>query len=118
MKHVEKHNVLISSDHGFRSGYSCETQLLVTMNDFMKADDAGLQTDIVTLDLSKAFDTVPHKKLLLKMGAYGIRGPINWLKMFLTNRKMKVVEEGGQSEEVTVGSGVPQGTVLGSLLIF
>jgi hypothetical protein len=49
------------------SGYSCETQLLVTLHDFMKAYDAGLQTDVAILDFSKAFDTVPHKKLLLKM---------------------------------------------------
>ena len=64
MKHLEKHGVLTSLNHGFRSGYSCETQLLVTLNDFMKAYDAGLQTDIAILDFSKAFDTVPHKKLL------------------------------------------------------
>jgi hypothetical protein len=64
-----------------------------------------------------AFDTVPHKKLLSKMDLYGIRGPINnWLNMFLTHRKMKVVVEGEQSVDVTVDSGVPQGTVLGLLL--
>jgi hypothetical protein len=117
VKHLERHRILTSLNHGFRSGYSCETQLLVTLHDFMKAYDAGLQTDVAILDFSKAFDTVPHKKLLLKMDSYGIRGPINnWLNMFLTHRKMKVVVEGEQSVEVTVDSGVPQGTVLGPLL--
>jgi hypothetical protein len=117
MKHLERHRILTSLNHGFRSGYSCEAQLLGTLHDFMKAYDAGLQTDVAILDFSKAFDTVQHKKLLSKMDSYGIRGPINnWLNMFLTHRKMKVVVEGEQSEEVTVDSGVPQGTVLGLLL--
>ena len=78
----------------------------------MKTFDAGLQTNIVILDFSKAFDTVPHNKLSSKMGEYRIRGPLdNWLNMFLIQRKMKVVVEGEQSEEVKV-----EGTVLGPLL--
>ena len=94
MKHLERHSILTSINHGFRSGYSC---------------DARLQTDVVILDFSKAFDTVPHKKLLSKMESYGIRGPINnWLNMFLTHRKMQAVVEEEHSEEVTVDSGVPQ----------
>ena len=52
------------------------------------------------------------------MDLYGIRGPINnWLNMFLTHRKMKAVVEAEQSEEVTVDSGVPQGTVLGTVIL-
>ena len=117
MKHLERHRILTSLNHDFRSGYSYETQLIVTLHDFMKAYDAGLQTDVAILDFSKAFDTVPHKKLLSKMDLYGIRGPINnWLNMFLMHRKMKVVVEEEQSVDVTVDSGVPQGTVLGLLL--
>ena len=115
VKHLERHSILTSLNNGFRSGHSCETQLLVTLHDFMKAYDAGLQTDVAILDFSEAFDTVPHKNLLSKMDSYGLREPINnWLNMFLTHRKMKAVVEGEQSEEVAVYSGVPQGTVLGS----
>ena len=83
----------------------------------MKSYDAGLQTDVAILDFSKAFDTVPHNKLLHKLDDYGVRGSINrWLEMFLTQRKMKVVINGNESEEATVDSGVPQGTVLCPLL--
>ena len=72
---------------------------------------------MIILDFSKAFDTVPHGKLLHKMKLYGVDGNINsWLFDFLTNRKMKVVVDGKESDSVTVDSGVPQGTVLGPLL--
>jgi hypothetical protein len=69
------------------------------------------------LDFSKAFDTVPHKKLLHKLDQYGIRGPVHrWLTNFLTKRKMRVTLEGESSQQVTVDSGVPQGTVLCPIL--
>jgi hypothetical protein len=59
LKHLERHKVITSLNHGFRSGYSCEIQLLVTLHDFMKSYDDGLQTDVAIPDFSKAFDTVP-----------------------------------------------------------
>ena len=101
---------------GFRAGYSCETQLLTTMHDLLRNNDKGLQTDMVILDFSKAFDTVPHGKLLHKLEKYGINGNIHsWLEVFLTKRHMLVVMDGDFSDSVTVDSGVPQGTVLGPL---
>ena len=117
LNHLDKHNVLTSLNHGFRAGYSCETQLVITAHDLLEAFDNDTQSDVLVLDFSKAFDTVPHRKLLSKLEAYGIHGPIlHWIANFLTQRKMSVVVEGESSHEVDVESGVPQGTVLGPLL--
>ena len=60
LKHLEKHKVLTNLNHGFRSGYSCETQLVITINDLIQSFDKGKQVDIAILDFSKAFDTVPQ----------------------------------------------------------
>ena len=117
LDHLESNKILTQLNHGFRSGYSCKTQLLMTVHDLLGKFDSGSQIDMIVLDFSKAFDNVPHGKLLHKMQLYGVDGTINsWLRDFLTNRKMKVVVDGEESESVGVDSGVPQGTVLGPLL--
>ncbi|KAI8510450.1 hypothetical protein Bbelb_113660 [Branchiostoma belcheri] len=97
--------------HGFRKGLSCETQLLVTTHDLAHGLDQNLQIDAVVLDFSKAFDTVPHQRLLSKLQYYGIKGHIlSWLKAFLTERTQTVVLDGESSKPSRVTSGVPQGT--------
>lgn len=117
LNHLEKYNIFTHLQHGFRSGHSCETQLINTMHDIMKSNDKKEQIDLVILDFSKAFDTVPHRKLLHKLSNYGIRGNINnWIRNFLMNRHQRVVIDGVSSLPCSVDSGVPQGTVLGPLL--
>jgi hypothetical protein len=70
---------------GFRSGYSCETQLIVTLSDLLQSYDQNKQIDVVILDFSKAFDTVPHDKLMYKLEKYRIKGDLD--KLLTSNNK-------------------------------
>jgi hypothetical protein len=116
LKHLEKNKIPTNLNHGFRSGYSCETQLITTSNDFLQEHDKG-QVDIAILDFSKAFDTVPYDKLLHKLEQYGIKGNIHsWLSNFISTRTMRTIVEGESSKETSLDSGVPQGTVLGPIM--
>ena len=115
--HLSQYSILCNEQHGFRSARSCETQLLLTVNDFSETLNNNGQTDAILLDFSKAFDRVSHQHLYYKLNHYGIRGKIlDWLKQFLTGRSQCVIINGEQSDSTTVTSGVPQGTVLAPLL--
>ena len=117
MNHLESYNVLSKYQHGFRKGHSCESQLIQTMHDLTLSLDKRTQTDMIVTDFSKAFDTVPHHRLILKLNQYGINGKTNrWISSFLQDRHQRVVLGGEHSQWVRVKSGVPQGTVLGPLL--
>ena len=75
------------------------------------------QTDLIIMDFAKAFDKVPHRRLLHKLDYYGIRGSIHkWINLWLSGRTQKVVLDGEASDPVPVLSGVPQGSVLGLIL--
>ena len=97
---------------------SCETQLIEATYDWTNILNKGKgQIDVILLDLSKAFDVVPHHHLLMKLYMYGITGKTHrWIEDFLGNRTQEVFVNGSKSKRGMVKSGVPQGTVLGPLL--
>ena len=115
--HLTRYNILCDQQHGFRHSRSCETQLILTINDLAESLNRNEQTDVIFLDFSKAFDKVSHLYLFHKLHHYGIRGDLlTWIKDFVANRSQQVIVNGQQSDPTHVTSGVPQGTVLAPLL--
>ena len=115
--HMTENNFFSPEQHGFISGKSCTTQLLEFLEDLTEALDSGKDADVIYLDFQKAFDKVPHKRLLKKLWAYGIQGKIHsWIKEFLSNRIQTVLVDGNSSSKAKVTSGIPQGSVLGPIL--
>ena len=116
MKHAEANSILNNNQHGFRARRSTETQLILTVNDIAKQLDGGKIVDMAILGFTKAFDKVPHKRLIQKLCFYGLSGQIaSWIQDFLTGRSQRVVVDGKFSNQAPVLSGVPQGTVLGPI---
>jgi len=116
MHDANTHNILYRQQHGFRSKLSCETQLIEFVNDIVSNIRTSDQTDVFVMDFLKPIDKVSHRQLIWKLHRYGICGKTNTWIHFLSNRQQTVVMEGATSSHVSVRSGVPQGSVLGTCL--
>ena len=100
--HMTDNDLLSPEQHGFIQGRSCVTQLLAVLDSWTLALDEGGNIDTIYLDFAKAFNTVPHQRLLMKLRGYGIEGRIlTWIEAFLTDRRHR--SSSGQRQPVVMG---------------
>ena len=113
---LTSHKLLSPFQHGFRQGHSCQTQLLESVHQWAESLNRNSSSHVIFLEFSRAFYSVPHQRLLLKLDRIGIRGQLlRWIEAFLLNRQQRVVIDGHASEWAAATSGVPQGSILGPL---
>nr|XP_012565183.1 uncharacterized protein LOC105849358 [Hydra vulgaris] len=92
-EYLYKNKLLAKEQHGFVRNKSCTTNLLESINYISSNLDVGIPVDVILLDFAKAFDTVPHKRLLVRLNAYGFDGLLlKWIAAFLENRRQRIVQ--------------------------
>ena len=118
-EHLNHNNLLSPLQSAYRPNHSTETTLLRIVNDLLTAMDSNKICILTLLDLSAAFDTTDHQILLTRLQhSFGISGPaLSWFLSYICNRTHAVTINGLQSEHTTLHYGVPQGSVLGPVLV-
>ncbi len=111
--HLIVNNLFEPLQSGFRKFHSTETALVKVTNDLLMASDSGSLSILILLDLSAAFDTVNHIRLLNRLeNVFGVsKTVLTWFRSYLTDRQQFVYMNGSRSEKVPVRTGVPQGSM-------
>ena len=119
LTHLLSNSLSSSFQSAYRMFHSTETTLLGIHNDFILAMDRGEVTSLILLDLSAAFDTVDHSILLHRLQHwFGLHGTsLDWFSYYLTSRSQAVSIQNSTSSFSNLSCGVPQGSVLGPLLL-
>ena len=117
LNHLESNNIISDRQYGFRKQRSTADMLAYVSHIWSQAVEGHGESQLVALDISKAFDRVWHSALLSKLPSYGINEQLClWFSNYLKNRKLSVVVDGVQSTTHNINAGVPQGAVLAPTL--
>ena len=117
-EHMDTNDLHVKYQSGYKEHHSCETVLLMIINDILVALDSGLCAVELLLDLSAAFDTVDHDEMMVSLKQdIGVDGMVyKWFSSFLSNRSQRTSVSGTNSDSRDMPYGVPQGSVLGPIL--
>lgn len=115
--HIDKNNILMERQSGFRAKHSCETALNLIIDEWKLAMAKNKAVVAVFLDFKRAFETIDREILLSKLYYMGIRGTSHdWFKSYLERRTQRVKIDENTSDAKVINSGIPQGSALSAIL--